>query len=38
MYRKRENRMLLPHEFFLPFEGHLNERFAELSSEKEIAT
>lgn len=25
MYRKRENRTLLPHEFFLPFEGHLNE-------------
>lgn len=25
MYRKRENHMLLPHEFFLPFGGRLNE-------------
>lgn len=25
VYRKSENRILLPHEFFLPFEGRLNE-------------
>lgn len=25
MYRKRKNRMLRPHEFFLPFDGRLNE-------------
>ncbi|MCF8568641.1 transposase, partial [Alicyclobacillus tolerans] len=25
MHRKGENRILLPHEFFLPFEGRLNE-------------
>ena len=25
MYRKRENQILLPHEFFLPFGGRLNE-------------
>ena len=25
MYRKRENQLLLPHEFFLPFTGKLNE-------------
>ncbi|MCL6600259.1 MAG: IS5 family transposase [Alicyclobacillus macrosporangiidus] len=25
MYRKRENQVLLPHEFFLPFGGKLNE-------------
>ena len=25
MYRKRENQWLLPHEFFLPFAGKLNE-------------
>lgn len=26
MYRKRENQLLLPHEFFLPFTGRLNEK------------
>jgi IS5 family transposase len=25
VYRKQANQILLPHEFFLPFEGHLNE-------------
>ncbi|GEO27997.1 hypothetical protein AAC03nite_37820 [Alicyclobacillus acidoterrestris] len=25
MYRKRGNQLLLPHEFFLPFIGQLNE-------------
>lgn len=33
MYRKRENQLLLPHEFFLPFAGKLNEenRWAKLA-------